>query len=388
MVLTLSDEQQKVFDALIQNDEHVQTLGGYAGTGKTTLTVLLAEETAYAVCAYTGKAAHVLRQKGCADAKTIHSLIYHPLDKSLQIEKADQHLDKLVKSKAGAEDIARAREALLQALQPEFVRKEKLVGDDKRELPGVIIDEASMVPKCIYDDLRSYGRPLIFVGDHGQLPPISKNGVEPFNLMADPQYRLEEIHRNAGSIAFFAEHIRKGNSARSYTQGSNVVTVLGPGAATLKFACTVDQIIVPFNATRVDRNAAIRKKLGRCELLEVGDRIICLRNSRIAALFNGMQGTVTSVDLEDCLLDFTDDSGLEHVDVSFDREQFGKKEYMHRFGGPHPFDYAYVITCHKAQGSEWRHVLVLDQGWKWDYTRWAYTAASRARERLTWITPH
>jgi exodeoxyribonuclease-5 len=53
-------------------------LSGYAGTGKTTLAKHLAEHIDGRVlfAAYTGKAAHVMRAKGCNDASTQHSLIY------------------------------------------------------------------------------------------------------------------------------------------------------------------------------------------------------------------------------------------------------------------------------------------------------------------------
>src|SRR6184192_4409304 len=57
-------------------------LFGYAGTGKTTLARHLAEhingEVAFG--AFTGKAALVMRAKGCKDARTIHGLIYRPRD--------------------------------------------------------------------------------------------------------------------------------------------------------------------------------------------------------------------------------------------------------------------------------------------------------------------
>ena len=55
-------------------------LFGYAGTGKTTLAKHLAEDVDGKVqfAAFTGKAALVMRRKGCEGASTIHSLIYRP----------------------------------------------------------------------------------------------------------------------------------------------------------------------------------------------------------------------------------------------------------------------------------------------------------------------
>lgn len=54
------------------------SLGGYAGTGKTTLAKHIAANHGGEVrfAAFTGKAASVLRAKGCAGATTIHKLIY------------------------------------------------------------------------------------------------------------------------------------------------------------------------------------------------------------------------------------------------------------------------------------------------------------------------
>jgi len=52
------------------------------------------------------------------------------------------------------------------------------------------------------------------------------------------------------------------------------------------------------------------------------------------------------------------------------------------------FDYAYAITVHKAQGSQWDHVTVFDDGFGRDVDtrkRWLYTALTRAVETLTLI---
>jgi exodeoxyribonuclease-5 len=52
-------------------------LFGYAGTGKTTLARHLTESMRYPIfAAYTGKAASVMRMKGCPNATTLHSLLY------------------------------------------------------------------------------------------------------------------------------------------------------------------------------------------------------------------------------------------------------------------------------------------------------------------------
>jgi ATP-dependent exoDNAse (exonuclease V) alpha subunit len=48
-------------------------------------------------------------------------------------------------------------------------------------------------------------------------------------------------------------------------------------------------------------------------------------------------------------------------------------------------DYGYCLTAHKAQGSEWEEVLVLEEIARgWDACRWRYTTTTRAKERLTY----
>lgn len=52
--------------------------------------------------------------------------------------------------------------------------------------------------------------------------------------------------------------------------------------------------------------------------------------------------------------------------------------------GVHFFDYAYGITVHKAQGSEWDRVLIINEAsMKADErSQWLYTAITRARKSV------
>ena len=55
---------------------------------------------------------------------------------------------------------------------------------------------------------------------------------------------------------------------------------------------------------------------------------------------------------------------------------------------PDSFAYGYAITCHKAQGSEWDKVLVLEEKFPFDkeeHKRWLYTAVTRAAEKLVLV---
>src|SRR5215831_18514137 len=136
-------------------------LFGYAGTGKTTLAKHIAEGVDGKVlfAAFTGKAACVMRSKGCLGASTIHSLIYRPLESKEE--------------------------------QPSFELWQQAPASNAKL---IIIDECSMVDAELGRDLMSFGVPLLVLGDPAQLPPIQGGG---FFTDAKPDAMLTEVHRQA-----------------------------------------------------------------------------------------------------------------------------------------------------------------------------------------------
>jgi exodeoxyribonuclease-5 len=202
----LTKDQNDVIRQILKhlNREQVQTFAGYAGTGKTTCVKVLAEKLpTFACCAFTGKAAHVMRQKGMKEASTIHSRIY-----------------KLVRGPN---------------------RKFEFVLRQRYELgcEGFLVDEASMVGGKLHDDLLSFGLPIVFVGDSAQLPPVCATDIF---LMQEPMYRLVEIHRHAGEIAHFAQHIRKGKLPHRF-QGNGAVQFLAPNEVDDDLLLTGGQVL-------------------------------------------------------------------------------------------------------------------------------------------------
>src|SRR5882757_10072335 len=143
------------------NTPAVFRLFGYAGTGKTTLARHLAEgvEGNVVFAAFTGKAALVMRARGCVDARTIHSLIYRPKE--------------------------------IESEEPSFV-----LNDDSEAAQAklIIVDECSMVDEELGRDLLSFGRPVLVLGDPAQLPPVKGGG---FFTEAEPDFMLMEVHRQA-----------------------------------------------------------------------------------------------------------------------------------------------------------------------------------------------
>ena len=344
--IVLSDEQQRAVDTIVGSGKQVQTLGGFAGTGKTTVIAELVRRLPrYAVCAYTGKAADVLRRKGLAAASTIHSLIYRA------VEDGDG--------------------GVAFELVPEL------------DADGIIVDEASMVGPSIYTDLMSLGVPLVFVGDHGQLEPVGDSG---FNLMAAPDVALETIHRNAGPIARFAEHLRLGRDAADWEPGgTDGADAAGVRVVDFDEVGRLDinrdwQLICAYNHTRNSLNEMVRDHIGMpAGVPEAGDRVMCLQNNRVYGLFNGMQGTIADIDRDRRVLTFDSEQG-PRVRVPYNPRTFGSSGRPDWSREIVPFDWAYCVTCHKFQGDETDDVCVIEQHCgAWDHRRWSYTAASRVR---------
>lgn len=354
----LSQEQEDAVNTLFSNIsfKQVQTLGGYAGTGKTTVIKSLvakfeSNKFTPAICAYTGKAVNVLRNKNL-QSQTLHSLLYTP------IYDIDGNIDGW-----------------------SLVNKSQVT--DMYDV--IIVDEASMVDKTIFSDLVEFGLPLIFVGDHGQLEPISN--YDKFNLMHEPDIKLEKIHRNSGEIAHFAEFVRKGNLPSRF-QAQERIQLVRPSGVQPKHYAEYDQTICVYNKSRIRINNMVREyKKINLSYISVGEKIICLKNNFLSGLYNGMQGIVTQVHKNEKLSFIS--NGIQYSKIKYDPDQFGKEKNDFRkevSSKKNPFDYAYAITCHKAQGDEWDDIIVYEETSDFcDPLRWRYTAASRAKNSIIWI---
>ena len=344
---TFTDEQKNLIDFVVKEHKHQPylTLGGVAGSGKSTcLAHLYNKFPNFKVCAYTGKAANVLRKKGISEASTIHSTIYEYYENEGELE---------------------------------FRRKFK----HEIDFSGLFVDEASMVSEDIFEDLLSFGVPIIFFGDHGQLEPVQSK----FNLMKQPQVVLETIHRNANKIAKFADFLRKGNDAKSFKDFDDTVQLLPKRLVKTEDFTKTDQVICAFNKTRNLINRKVREFLGYEKTVVKNEKIICLKNNKKLGIFNGMQGSVLNTARN--IITFKDDSN-NVISVKTFMPQFGVDK-LHESASHEKekayFDYSYCITCHKAQGDEWNKIIVIEEKCDlWDHKRWAYTAASRARTNIIW----
>ncbi|MCH9637817.1 MAG: ATP-dependent RecD-like DNA helicase [Gammaproteobacteria bacterium] len=368
--MDLSEDQRRAMEIVArwrESGEPTLTLGGYAGTGKTTLVKEILGTPGWRrakVCALAGKAAYVLRCKG-VPATTIHSLIYVPV---LTCELTEKPV-------ADCEECKPTCASTTVKFRPAA----------EIDASAIIVDEASMVNHEIYRDLLSFEKPILFVGDHGQLEPIGRNP----RLMADPQIRLEKIHRQAESspIIQFAHRVRQGFAPETCGDRARVVESRWAPRDVHEY----DVVLCGKNSTRVAVNTKIRQRLGYGGALpEPGERVICLRNDAERKIFNGMQATVRECvqgrDGDGILMTVEDDLGDVYPRLPIVPEQFGAEKTLDlRRRDKTQWDFGYCVTVHKAQGSEWKRVCVLE--WihpEWSSERWRYTASTRASEELVY----
>jgi exodeoxyribonuclease V len=342
------------------SEEQVFYLAGYAGSGKTTLAKYFAEaiEGTVLFAAFTGKAAHVLRTKGC-DASTIHSLIYR--------------LDKSVKGK------------------PVFVLNRD--GSDLRWAKLLILDEVSMVNEELALDLLSFGKKILVLGDPGQLPPVQGTG---YFTAGEPNFMLTDIHRQAkdSPIITLATEARNGRFPLAGKYGNCAVQYGMPAQLVME----ADQLLVGSNNTRKASNARARMlKEFTSPLPMKGDKLLCLRNNAGEGLMNGTTWEVDEANVEwtgeeeqffppaFCAAIHSLDMNLALESCQMHKEIFeGGEVPLHSIRRANEFDFGYALTCHKAQGSQWPFVVVYDESWMFKESRWRwlYTAITRAAERV------
>ena len=357
-----SSEQQSALDRvghwLRLAEPQVFRLFGYAGVGKTTLARHVAQggggETAFA--AFTGKAALVMRSKGCVGATTIHALIYRALE-------ADDGAPKFALNHEGP-----ASRAGL-----------------------IVIDECSMVDAELGRDLLSFGKPVLVLGDPAQLPPVKGGG---FFTDAEPDVMLTRIHRQAEDdpIIRLSADVREGRGLAFGQYGET--SVVRRGEIDSGAVLGVDQVLVGLNRTRRLYNGRMRTLLGIEEPLPVaGDRLVCLRNDRAKGLINGGLWRVAKTqamrkDFVRMTLKSDDDMGRASAKVAVLRQFFEGAEaelpYPRRRESDE-FDFGYALTVHKAQGSQWDNVMLFDESYAFGENRhrWLYTGVTRAARRLT-----
>lgn len=422
--MNLSPQQEAACTAvnrwLTVKDKPWFYLAGYAGSGKTTLAKKLSESAGNVLfAAFTGKATHVLKQKGCPGATTLHSLIYKPTEKSkerlreLQEELAELQNEYIHEMRAENEgqlpenhQAELLKHPLIQKLH-EQIRDEQAglkrpafslnVDSSLRQADLLVVDEVSMVNEEMADDILSFEVPVLVLGDPAQLPPVKGGG---YFTERKPDLLLTEIHRQArdNPIIDMATRVRRGEGLTLGEYGTSRVIEMSDGSPEMYLAH--DQVIVgrenrpvnrPDPVWRQNINRRIRQLRGFTNPHPVvGDKVICLRNNNDEGLLNGSLWEVLEAQLVDDVVAMTvkGEGGLTTMVTAHEKVFRGEEVDYFRIKDAEMFDYGYALTCHKAQGSQWESVLIFDQSriFRQDADRWLYTAITRAAERVTVIT--
>jgi exodeoxyribonuclease-5 len=213
--------------------------------------------------------------------------------------------------------------------------------------------------------------------------------------------------------------IREGKPVADFPAEGKQVQIFTKNQVVTGMFDWADQILCATNNKRNEINDFVRQQKGfgfdPCE----GDKVISLHNhwdylsnSETWALTNGCIGTLTDFyglvhnvphyitknpiqvmyatsELEDgdCFTGTPIDyQALTTGEPALDGHQcYLLRKHKASIDPPYDFAYAYAITCHKAQGSEWDKVLIFEEKFpynKEEHKRWLYTAVTRARDKV------
>lgn len=386
MELTSKQEQGlKIAIDRYKNHERYTCISGYAGTGKSTLvkfiiSALDVDEDDVCYAAYTGKAAQVLLKKGNKNVSTLHKLLYKSYPRP----------------------------------DGSFLR----LPVDEVPYKIVIVDEVSMAPRNLMKLLFTHKNVhVICLGDPFQLPPVDKD--EDNHLLDNPHIFLDEVMRQAQESEIIRVTMDIRNHKPLSLMDGNEVKILTKADLSTGMMQWADQMLVGTNQMRVALNNQMRELLGRGDAPEDGDKVICLRNywsilaenedplvnGTIGYLqdsfesFNQLPWRMGGQKIYTIQGNFLSDGGALYKDLDMDKKLIltGEKSLdwktIWKLNSnpktsmlvPLEFTYGYAITGHKAQGSEWDKVLVVEERFpfeKEEHARWLYTCATRASEKL------
>lgn len=377
--MTLTDGQKNaVRQALLwyysEDRKPVFVCAGVAGSGKSTtvntlVNTLGLEPYQVLYVTPTGKAAGVLRMKGCT-ANTIHKTFY------------------LVHKLNG-----------------------RVVFSKKKTLPStiklIVIDELSMVNQKIMDDILSYNCPTICLGDPCQIPAMYGEN----EFIKHPDVFLNQVMRQEGTSGILDlatkarnhEHIENGIYKESRVINLNEVTDIEK----------YDVVICWKNSTRRELNSLIRKKLGyTSKYPSKGEKLLCLKNNYVhlleykedipIILVNGLslinlENSKEEGDYLQCKFtpEFILNDESKFFESRVDKRVFDSYITGEEIPDTASFndipedvtvlDFGYAMTTHKMQGSSAANVLYIDEfkGSEDMYWKMLYTGITRAEKSIT-----
>lgn len=383
--------------AFLSNDKGaIYILAGYAGTGKTTIAenIINYAQDLHKEClvtAPTNQAVKVIKDK-LEDInvafKTLHSILY------------------------GCPDPDTGQWIPSVSFKPGHV---------------VLVDEASMLSRTVYDDLRqaihAAKAKVIFVGDSFQLEPVGDDS----KILQYKNFELTQVKRQgAGSeILSLATCLRSLKQTVIPTESCGNVRIAEKQTVARAFLLSVlhnenSIFIVGTNKARLVLNKKARQvKFGEkvTDMPQNGDRLLFIGNGTVFVNGDKMildQAVVIGTTLlpikeagkkfpaavkayllmngkhKIVFLPSVEKSSVYHgqfvnADKKFPEDWCEKNINTHKYELSKEVSiatYGYVVTAHKSQGSQWEKVFVHQDAFR-DNPRWLYTAITRAEKELT-----
>lgn len=294
----------------------------------------------------------------------------------------------------------------------------------------LVVDESSMIDTDLAASLfaaRAPGALVLLVGDVGQLPPVGHGAPLRDLIEAGACYgELSEIRRNSGQIVAACADIRRGGK---FETGGNLVEVRANGTSG-QVAAMLDtirkevadagcdpvwdcQVLVPVNKKSELSRRALNEilqthlnpnpKVGN-QPFRLGDKVVNLKNGWFPPVpgseddlgedaqtnadgrvyvANGELGKVVLVEQNYLHVALKTPDRLVVVPRGQQQEGEGSDEDEDATGTGCNWDLGYALSCHKAQGSEWPHVIVMvddsPAAAQVCSREWIYTAISRAK---------
>lgn len=376
------DNSQKEAVLSILN-HNISCLTGGAGYGKTTVLKKLIEclkamHMSFILCAPTGKAAIRMQESTGESCSTIHRAL---------------------------------------GINPNNPQGEEVITD------WLIVDESSMIDlsiaRRIFSNINSSCR-VVLVGDPNQLPPVGRGSMF-FDLINSGKVnvcRLKFLHRTGNDndlneisdailhqkkVDFykrnnltFIDYDKKDDSSHNEAIFKDVLDKY----LVLTRAYDIKDVCILTPTRKEDRtlgcgrfNKAIREIL-RPDAesdFEVGDRIIGTKNNEY--FVNGQVGTITALDHYEVETQAMGSDGVSKavkkkvlkIEVLFDGDDaptdcsgLGMLDFKNMI------DYSYAVTVHKAQGSEYRNIIIPLSTCDFPMLNknWLYTAVTRSKQHV------
>ncbi len=374
--IALTEKQKEAIRTAVAGK--VSILTGGPGTGKTTsvralIQLLKVKHHTFKLAAPTGRAAKRLSEATGEPAQTLHRLLeFKPFEGNKFLRDRDNPLDA---------DL-------------------------------LIVDELSMIDVLLMNallkaiDITSH---ILFIGDPDQLPSVGAGNVLS-DLIASqsvPAIKLDVIFRQAeqSKIIVNAHRINQGQMPLFGKETTDffLFPENDPEKAAARIVDLVKtrmprrfgldpvediQVLSPMHRGVIgvgELNRLLQETLnppdpGKHEwghgsrTLRVGDKVLQVRNNYVKQVFNGDLGRVADIDLEEQLV----------------RVQFEGQMVDYDFSELDELVHAFAMSVHKAQGSEYRAVVIplFTQHYMLLQRNLLYTAVTRARELVVLVGMH